>query len=517
MKYPIGIQQFEKLREEDWIYIDKTAHIHRLASRGTYFFLSRPRRFGKSLLMSTMEAYFKGKRHLFEGLAIEKLEKDWIEYPVLHIDLNAERYAKAEELSNILDTYLREWEKLYGSDESNNESLSRRFLNVIKSAKEKTGRNVVVLIDEYDKPMLQAIGDEELQIQFRNMLKAFYGTLKSADGYLRFVLLTGVTKFSKVSVFSDLNNLNDISMDAEYSDICGITEEELHEVFDGEVAQLAEKNNQTKEEAYKELKRRYDGYHFSEDSVGMYNPFSILNTLLKKVYRNYWFSTGTPTYLVELLKRFDFDLQNLSGYETTADALDSIQIRVDNPIPVLYQSGYLTISNYDEELGLYTLDFPNEEVEESFIRFLIPMYSPISETDSPAFIGKFVREVRAGKVDDFMRRLQSMMADTPYEIIKDLENHYQNVMFILTKLMGLYVQAEYKTSRGRIDLLIATDKYVYVIEIKLDGSAEDALRQINDKEYSLPFEAGSRQVIKIGANVSREKRNLENWIVEIEN
>ena len=243
---------------------------------------------------------------------------------------------------------------------------------------------MVVLIDEYDKPMLQAIGDEELQIQFRNMLKAFYGTLKSADGYLRFVLLTGVTKFSKVSVFSDLNNLNDISMDAEYSDICGITEEELHEVFDGEVARLAEKNNQTKEEAYIELKRRYDGYHFSEDSVGMYNPFSILNTLLKKVYRNYWFSTGTPTYLVELLKRFDFDLQNLSGYETTADALDSIQIRVDNPIPVLYQSGYLTISNYDEELGLYTLDFPNEEVEESFIRFLIPMYSPISETDSPA-------------------------------------------------------------------------------------------------------------------------------------
>ena len=516
MKYPIGIQQFEKLREENWIYIDKTAHIHRLASRGTYFFLSRPRRFGKSLLMSTIEAYFKGKRHLFEGLAIEKLEKDWIEYPVLHFDLNAKKFDQAKDLDEILNAQLSEYEQIYNSV-AVDKSIEGRFKQLIKSAKEKTGRNVVVLIDEYDKPMLQAIGNEDLQIQFRNMLKAFYGTLKSADGYLRFVLLTGVTKFSKVSVFSDLNNLNDISMDAEYSDICGITEEELHEVFDGEVARLAEKNNQTKEEAYNELKRRYDGYHFSEDSVGMYNPFSILNTLLKKVYRNYWFSTGTPTYLVELLKRFDFDLQNLSGYETTADALDSIQIRVDNPIPVLYQSGYLTISNYDEELGLYTLDFPNEEVEESFIRFLIPMYSPISETDSPAFIGKFVREVRAGKVDDFMRRLQSMMADTPYEIIKDLENHYQNVMFILTKLMGLYVQAEYKTSRGRIDLLIATDRYVYVIEIKLDGSAEDALKQINDKEYSLPFEAGSRQVIKIGANVSREKRNLEEWIVEIEN
>lgn len=517
MKYPIGIQQFEKLREEDWFYVDKTAHIHRLASKGTYFFLSRPRRFGKSLLMSTIEAYFKGKRHLFEGLAIEKLEKDWIEYPVLHIDLNAERYAKAEELSNILDTYLREWEKLYGSDESNNESLSRRFLNVIKSAKEKTGRNVVVLIDEYDKPMLQAIGDEELQIQFRNMLKAFYGTLKSADRYLRFVLLTGVTKFSKLSIFSDLNNIEDISMEKQYCDICGITEEELHNVFDNEVALLAENNEQTKEEAYKELKKRYDGYHFSENSVGIYNPFSILLALKNSNYGSYWFSTGTPTYLVELLKRFDYSLENLSGYEASATTLDSIQLNVDNPIPVLYQSGYLTIKGYDRELRLYTLDFPNEEVEEGFVNFLIPMYTSVSEMDSPSFIGKFVREVRAGKVDDFMRRLQSMMADTPYEIIKDLENHYQNVMFILTKLMGLYVQAEYKTSRGRIDLLIATDKYVYVIEIKLDGSAEDALKQINDKEYSLPFEAGSRQVIKIGANVSREKRNLEEWIVEIEN
>lgn len=517
MKYPIGIQQFEKLREEGWIYIDKTAHIHRIASRGTYFFLSRPRRFGKSLLMSTVEAYFKGKRHLFEGLAIEKLEKDWIEYPVLHFDLNAKKFDNVKDLSEILNAQLYEYEQIYDSV-AIDKSIEGRFKHLIRTAKEKTGRNVVVLIDEYDKPMLQAIGNEELQIQFRNMLKAFYGTLKSADGYLRFVLLTGVTKFSKISVFSDLNNLNDISMDAEYSDICGITEEELHEVFDEEVAMLAENNNQTKEEAYQELKRRYDGYHFSEDSKGMYNPFSILNTLLKKVYRNYWFSTGTPTYLVELLKRFDFDLQDLSGYETTADALDSIQIRVDNPIPVLYQSGYLTISSYDDDLGLYTLDFPNEEVEESFIRFLIPMYSPISETESPAFVGKFVREVRAGKVDDFMKRLQSLMADTPYEIIKDLENHYQNVMFILTKLMGFYVQAEYRTSYGRIDLLIATDKYVYVIEIKIDSTPEEALRQINDKEYSLPFTAGAREVIKIGANVSREKRNLESWIVErIEN
>ena len=514
MKYPIGIQQFEKLREEGWIYVDKTIHVHRMVSKGTYFFLSRPRRFGKSLLMSTIEAYFKGKKHLFEGLAIEKLEKDWIEHPVLHFDLNAKKFDDVKDLDDILNAQLYEYEQKYDSV-AIDKSIEGRFRHLIRSAKLKTSRNVVVLIDEYDKPMLQAIGNEELQIQFRNMLKAFYGTLKSADGNLRFVLLTGVTKFSKVSVFSDLNNLNDISMDLEYSDICGISEDELHDVFDDEIAILAEHNNQSKEDAYKELKKRYDGYHFSENAKGVYNPFSVLNTLLKKEYRSYWFSTGTPTYLVELLKRFNFNLENLSGYEASASTLDSIQLSVDNPIPVLYQSGYLTIKDYDKEFKLYKLDFPNEEVEEGFINFLVPMYTSVSETDSPAFIGKFVREVRAGKVNDFMKRLQSLMADTPYEIIKDLESHYQNVMFILTKLMGFYVQAEYITSYGRIDLLITTDKYVYVIEIKLNGTAEEALAQINDKEYMLPFTVGNRQLIKIGANVSRQKRNLENWVVEI--
>lgn len=514
MKYPIGIQQFEKLREEGWVYVDKTIHIHRMVSKGTYFFLSRPRRFGKSLLMSTIETYFKGKKEFFKGLSIEKLEKDWIEHPVLHIDLNAERYATTDELNNILDTYLREWEKLYGSEEGNNESLSRRFLAVIKAAKQKTGRNVVVLIDEYDKPILQAIGNEELQIQLRNILKAFYGTLKSADGYLRFVLLTGVTKFSKISVFSDLNNLEDISMEDQYHDICGITEDELHSVFDSEIAIMAECNNQTKDEAYEELRKRYDGYHFSANAKGIYNPFSILLALKNKNYGSYWFSTGTPTYLVELLKKFDFKLENLSGYEASANTLDSIQLSVDNPIPVLYQSGYLTIKDYDKEFKLYTLDFPNEEVEEGFINFLIPIYTSVSETDSPAFIGNFVRELRSGKVNDFMKRMQLMMADTPYEIIKDLESHYQNVMFIMTRLMGFYVQAEYRTSYGRIDLLITTENYIYVIEIKLNGTAEEALAQINDKEYTLPFTADKRQVVKVGAHVSREKRNLENWVVE---
>ena len=420
---------------------------------------------------------------------------------------------KIDDLRNILDTYLREWEREYGTTEESNPSLSQRFRGVIRAAKQKTGRNVVVLVDEYDKPMLQAIGNEALQTDFRNALKAFYGVLKSADGDLRFAMLTGVTKFSKVSVFSDLNNLEDISMMPQYHDICGISEKELHATFDAEVEKLAQANGQTKEEAYLELKRRYDGYHFCANTPGMYNPFSVLLTLKNANYGSYWFSTGTPTYLVELMKEVNLNPADLTGYEAGASELDCIQAKVDNPIAVLYQSGYLTIKGYDKDVRLYSLDFPNEEVKEGFVNFLMPYYTPISETESPAFIGKFVREVKAGKVDDFMRRLKALMADTPYELIRDLENHYQNVMYIITKLMGLYIQAEYRTSRGRIDLLIGTDKYVYIIELKLDGSAEEALAQINAKDYALPFSVDGREVVKIGANVTSETRNLERWVM----
>ncbi|MEE1089734.1 MAG: AAA family ATPase, partial [Bacteroidaceae bacterium] len=392
-------------------------------------------------------------------------------------------------------------------------SIEGRFRALIRAAKQKTGRNVVVLVDEYDKPMLQAIGNEELQTEFRNALKAFYGVLKSADGDLRFAMLTGVTRFSKVSVFSDLNNLEDISMMPQYHDICGISEKELHATFDAEVGKLAQANGQTKEEAFLELKRRYDGYHFCANTPGMYNPFSVLLTLKNANYGSYWFSTGTPTYLVELMKEVNLNPADLTGYEAGASELDCIQAKVDNPIAVLYQSGYLTIKGYDKDVRLYSLDFPNEEVKEGFVNFLMPYYTPISETESPAFIGKFVREVKAGKVDDFMRRLKALMADTPYGLIRDLENHYQNVMYIITKLMGLYIQAEYRTSRGRIDLLIGTDKYVYIIELKLDGSAEEALAQINAKDYALPFAVDGREVVKIGANVTSETRNLERWVM----
>ena len=514
MKFPIGIQQFEENRLGDWIYVDKTAHIYNLAAGGKYFFLSRPRRFGKSMLLSTLEAYFQGKKHLFKGLAIEQLETEWAEHAVLHLDLNAEKYTTPEDLTNILDTYLREWEEKYESPERENPSLSQRFRSVIRSAKQKTGRNVVVLVDEYDKPMLQAIGNEELQTEFRNALKAFYGVLKSADGDLRFAMLTGVTKFNKVSVFSDLNNLNDISMDDRYNEICGISQQELYDIFDEEIGKLAIANEQSKEEAYKTLRHRYDGYHFCPNAQGMYNPFSVLLALQKREYGSYWFSTGTPTYLVQLMKEADLNPYALSGYEASGSELDSIQIRVGNPIAVLYQSGYLTIKGYDSRFKVYTLDYPNDEVKEGFVNFLVPYYTYSKSVNHATIIGQFVKSMECGDAERFMELLQSFMAGIPYELVRNLEVHFQNMIYIIIKLMGLYVQAEYRTSRGRIDLLVRTDKYVYVIELKHDESAEEALAQINSKDYALPFTVDGRRIIKIGANVSKDTRNIDSWLVE---
>ena len=513
MKYPIGIQQFEKLREEDWIYVEKTEHIYNLVQGGTCYFLSRPRRFGKSMLLSTLEAYFQGKKHLFKRLAIEQLETEWAEHAVLHIDLNAKPFQKVEDLYDLLNDQLTIYEKMYDSV-AVDKSPEGRLRQLIRAAKQKTGRNVVVLVDEYDKPMLQAIGNEELQTEFRNALKAFYGVLKSADGDLRFAMLTSVTKFNKVSVFSDLNNLNDISMDDRYNEICGISQQELYDIFDEEIGKLAIANGQSKEEAYKTLRHRYDGYHFCPNAQGMYNPFSVLLALQKREYGSYWFSTGTPTYLVQLMKEADLNPYALSGYEASASELDSIQIRVDNPIAVLYQSGYLTIKGYDSRFKVYTLDYPNDEVKEGFVNFLVPYYTYSKSVNHATIIGQFVKSMECGDAERFMELLQSFMAGIPYELVRNLEVHFQNMIYIIIKLMGLYVQAEYRTNRGHIDLLVRTDKYVYVIELKYDGSAEEALAQINSKDYALPFTVDGRRIIKIGANVSKDTRNIDSWLVE---
>lgn len=512
--YPIGIQDFEKIRNEGYFYVDKTALIHRLVTTGSYFFLSRPRRFGKSLLISTLRAYFEGKKELFEGLAMEQLEKDWITRPVLHLDLNIERYDTSESLDKILNDQLVYWEALYGTRPSE-ASFSLRFAGIIRRAYEQTGQRVVILVDEYDKPMLQAIGDVELQKAFRTTLKPFYGVLKSLDGCIKFALLTGVTKFGKVSVFSDLNNLNDISMNRQYVSLCGITEEELHRDMDDDIRALADAQVMSYEQTCTELRTCYDGYHFTYNTPGLYNPFSLLNTFFNMAFGNYWFETGTPSYLVELLKRHNYDLHRMAYEETNADVLNSVDSESTNPIPVIYQSGYLTIKGYDAEFGNYKLGFPNREVEEGFIRYLLPFYANADKIESPFQIQQFVQEIRSGSIDAFFRRLSSFFADTNYDLILNVELHYQNVLFIVFKLIGFYVKAEYRTSDGRIDLVLQTDKYTYVMEFKLNGTAEEALAQINEMQYAKPFEADStHKLFKIGVNFSKETRNIEKWLIE---
>lgn len=512
MLYPIGIQSFSEIRQNGYVYVDKTALMYKLLSEGKYYFLSRPRRFGKSLLISTLEAYFLGKKELFEGLAVAELEKDWVEYPVLHLDLNTEKYDSPEALINKLSGAIDSWEKEYGRNESE-KSLPTRFEGIIRRAKEKTGRNVVILVDEYDKPMLQAIGNNELQKEYRDTLKSFYGALKSQDACIKFALLTGVTKFGKVSVFSDLNNLKDISMSQYYYDLCGITEKELHHYFDDEVGQLAQMNNQTKEEAYDRLKEEYDGYHFTYDTPGMYNPFSILWTLSERRYGNYWFETGTPTFFVELLQKADYNLEEMAGIEADSDMLGSI-FNDDNPIPVIYQSGYLTIKDYDSRFGIYKLGFPNREVEDGFMKFLLRYYTAKKITNSAFEISKFVSDIESGNAEGFMQRLQSFFAGAKFDqIAKDTENWFQNVVFIVTTLCGLYIEAEHQTSNGRIDLVLKTDKFIYVMELKYDGTAEEALQQIDDKGYALPWQSDGRTVIKVGANFSSQLRRLDGWII----
>ena len=511
-KYPIGIQSFENIRKEGYLYVDKTALVYQLVQTGKYYFLSRPRRFGKSLLLSTLQAYYEGKKDLFEGLAMASLEKDWKTYPVLHLDLNARRYEDVYSLVAILNQHLESWEAVYG-DEKKDRAPEERFAYLIEKICRKTGRKVVVLIDEYDKPMLQAIHNKELQSSYRNILKAFYGVLKSKDAYLQFALLTGVTKFSKVSVFSDLNNIEDITLIRDFAGLCGISEEELYATLSTDIQELAEAVGMSYEDTCRRLKEQYDGYHFAERTSGMYNPFSLLNVLKSKQFRNYWFETGTPTYLVELLKENHYPLEHLTYEQATADTLTGIDTVDSSPIPVLYQSGYLTIKDYDPEFETYTLGFPNKEVEEGFTRFLLPYYAHIRSGSSAFHIVNFVKEVRSGNIDGFMKRLQSFFSDTPYELVRDLELHYQNVLFIIFRLVGFYTQAEYHTSEGRVDLVIRTDQFIYVMEFKLDGTAEEALQQIEEKQYALPFASDPRRLFKVGVNFSNATRNIEKWLV----
>lgn len=512
--YPIGIQSFEEIRKRGYVYVDKTAQLHQLVSTGKYYFFSRPRRFGKSLMISTLKAYFEGRKDLFEGLAMEQLEKEWTVRPVLHIDLNNQEYNSRKSLEDILDSYLTRWEEQYGRDPGGN-SLSLRFAGIIRRAARQSGQNVVILIDEYDKPLIQALGNDALQDEYSSLLKAFYGNLKSCDAYIRFALLTGVTRFSRVSIFSDLNNLNDITMDWQYATMCGIAESELLPNFEEDIRRLAEHQGLSYDDTCALLRKKFDGYHFTANGEGIYNPFSLLNTFYRMVPDNYWFSTGTPTILVKLLKQNHYRLSDLSqGVEATGDELNGLENTINNPTPLFFQSGYLTIKDYDQRFNVYQLGFPNQEVERGFLDFLMPNYVNLNGNTTSFHIRHFIREVETARIDDFMHRLQSFLADTPYELIREQELHYQNVLFIVFKLLGFYTDAEYHTSQGRIDLVVKTADYIYVMEFKFQGTAEEALAQINEKNYAAPFASDPRTLYKIGVNFSSKTRNIERWLVE---
>ena len=509
MLYPIGIQNFEKIITGGFVYVDKTTQIYDLASTGQYYFLSRPRRFGKSLLVSTMEAYFRGRKDLFKGLAMEGLEKEWLEYPVLHLDLTGAAYTKVEELHSKLNSFLSAQEEIYGIRTSE-KVASVRFEKVIDAAYRKTGRKVVILIDEYDKPIVDNIDAPELMEAFRRELQGFYSVIKGKDEFIRFAFLTGVTKLGKMSIFSGLNNLNDISMDLGFSDICGVSEEELKEYFDGSVTELAEACRMSREECYSKLKTMYDGYHFSEGAAGVYNPFSLLNTFKANRFRMYWFETGTPTFLVRYLKQIKCNLDNISKDKVSVETLTGANYVAPAPITLMYQTGYLTITSYNERFNTYTLDYPNEEVKAGFLNSLSQLYAPaLIQGDFSVY--NFVEDIERGDVQGFMDRFTSFLSDNSYEIQGDLELYFQNTMSVMLKMMGLYVKTEYRTSNGRIDIVFDTDKYVYIIELKRDLSPEEALKQIEAKGYDKPFLSSGKEIIKLGINFSSQTRTVDGW------
>jgi hypothetical protein len=512
-KLPIGIQSFEVLRTGGYLYVDKTALMYRLASTDIPYFLSRPRRFGKSLLVSAFEAYFDGRKELFEGLAIERLETKWEKYPVLHLDLNAKNYDSTESLIAILNKHLEVWEALYG-DEKRDRDPEERFEYVIKRACEQTGKRVVVLIDEYDKPLLANLLDEKLSDQLRRALKAFYGVLKSAGDYLRFVFITGVTKFAQVSVFSDLNQLTDLSLVRDYATLCGITREELVETFTPELIRAGKDNAMSFDEVVAEMTQRYDGYHFAPDSPGMFNPFSVLNALEYRTFSDYWFATGTPTFLADSLTKSDYDLRRLiDGARMAASDFSEYKADKRNPIPLIYQSGYLTILGYQPKRRMYTLGFPNDEVRYGFLKFLSHYYSTVPDDSTASYIDRFLDNLDVGDVESFLEGMKVFFAGIPYELSNDTERHYQAIFYVVLALMGTFIQVEVRSAHGRADAVVKTDQYIYVFEFKLNDTAEAALRQIDDKEYLLPYTLDGRQLVKVGVSFDKEKRNIGRYLI----
>ncbi len=511
VQYPIGIQTFSEIRRQGLQYIDKTKFIYMLAHGTKNNFLSRPRRFGKSLLVTTLQAYFEGKKELFKGLAIDKLETEWVEYPVIHLDLSSGKYYEYRRLLSTLDNILMPYEKEYGITPKDSTAFGDRLTNIIRAAVSKTGKQAVILIDEYDSPMLDSMSDEDLQKKIRNTLRDFFSPLKANEGNLRFVFLTGISKFSQLSIFSELNNINNLSMKDEFAAICGFTKQEVLENFHDGIEKMADANDMTFDEAVEKIKQRYDGYRFSPHGENIYNPYSLLNALNDKSFESYWFESGTPTFLLELMQNKNMLVPDLEDIIATRDQFDAPTERASDPVPVLYQSGYITIKHYD--YGVYTLAFPNEEVRQGFNTFTLNYIAPDYGRQRTAFGFRFGQALRAGDVDTAMKALKVFLAGFPYDVHHNREDYFQAILYTVFVTINFTIRSEVKTATGRIDLLVQTKDYIYVMELKLDKSVDEALAQIDSKDYALPYKNDGRKVFKIGVNFSSKERNVTDWKV----
>ena len=527
MKYPIGIQSFSQIREEGYVYVDKTALIHQLVTTGAIYFLSRPRRFGKSLLVSTLKHYFLGHKELFKGLAIESLETEWAERPVFHIDFNANNFTDAGSLEQKLNGYISAWEEKYGASPYWT-TLGDRFAHVLHQARLQSGRRCVVLVDEYDKPILDVldlgiktrIGENEWNLDdwHREVLKGFYSVFKAADDDLQFVFLTGVTKFSQVSVFSGFNQPMDISLDARYESLCGITQAELEQYFAEPVETMAGRYGYSREKMLAELKRQYDGYHFSYGLTDIYNPFSLLNAFAQQDLRDYWFGSATPTYLVRLLSRTKDNLDTLTGRYYEPREFVDYRADVEKPLPMIYQSGYLTIKDYDREFRTFLLDFPNNEVKNGFVSLVASNYLH-TEQEMGSWVRDLVIAMRKGETGRICELFTSFLADIPYSMRRkedehERERYFHYTFYLIFRLVSVYtVYSEKQLAGGRVDCIVETPAYVYIFEFKLDGTAEEALRQIEEKGYATPYAADSRKLFKIGSSFSSKTGTIEEWEV----
>jgi len=530
-KLPIGVQSFKVLRNDRYLYVDKTKYITQLVTSSRVYFLSRPRRFGKSLFLSTLAAYFLGQKELFKGLYLEQAEEEqavlesrtaWQEYPVFYLDFNIGQYLESEAFSERLDSLLQEQESLYGILVAKEEEsfYASRFERLLKATYQQTGKQVVILVDEYDKPLLQTMGvNEALNEQYRNELKAFYSVIKTCDEYIRFAFLTGVTKFSKISIFSDLNNLRDISLEKHYAGICGMSQKELEANFQPEIQVLADSQDLTYQETLTALQQWYDGYCFAPAGEGMYNPFSLLNAFAKERFGSYWFETGTPTFLVNYLKEAHYFIPDLDGQVVlTESELQTYRAIAQEPFPILFQSGYLTIKEYIKEARLYRLGFPNDEVRYGFLENLLPAYTVVPFGETGKSVWQFVEDVRRGNVNGFMERMQSLIAGISYDNfsskeLKLREQNYQTAVYLIFALMGQFVRTEVHCSAGRADCVVITVDTVYIFEFKLtgNGSAEDALNQIKEKEYAAKYQVDDKKIVLIGSSFDEDARTIRDW------